>query len=153
MDQLVQTHISGEEAVRITGPEGEYWAMVKEEDYEEIEGEFEYDVNVGATIPNLPQMERTQWMAFLQFLANAPQFLTQRHLLKRMAEMHHIEDETMIEELYQMGQKMMSGQMPMPGQQGSAPGVSEANPAASVGGQQGGPLSLLMPLAGNAPQQ
>lgn len=153
LDQLVQANITRDEAIRITGPEGEYWALVKQDDYQEIDGEFQYDVNTGATIPNIPEMERVSWMAFLQFLANAPQFLTQKHLLKRVAEMHHIEDEVMLEELFQMGQKMMSGAMPIPGTQGSAPGQSEMNPATAVGGQAGGLQSLLMPMAGNAPQQ
>jgi hypothetical protein len=152
VDQLVQTHITKDEAIRITGPEGEYWAMVKQDDYQEIEGEFQYDVNVGATIPNLPQMERTQWLSFLQLLGNFPHLLMQKHLMKRMAEMHHIEDEVMLEELYQLGKQIMGGQMPMPGQSGSAPGRPEANPQAATGGQQGGPQSLLMPLAGNGPQ-
>lgn len=153
LDQVVQANISRDEAIRITGVEGEFWALVKSSDYEEIDGEFQYDVNVGSTIPNIPQMERTSWIAFLQFLANAPQFLTSRHMLKRMAEMHHIEDETLIEELYQIGQKMMSGAMPIPGTQGSAPNTTEMNPAAAMGGQAGGPQSLLLPLAGNAPVQ
>lgn len=149
LDQLVQANITQEEAVKVTGPEGEFWSLVRNQDYEAIKGEYEYSVNVGATIPRMPQMERTQWMAFLALLANFPQLLLQKHLMKRMAEMHHIEDEAMIEELYQLGRMMMSGQMPMPGKTGSTPGGGEMKPASVVGGQAGGPSSLLLPGAGN----
>lgn len=152
LDKLVQANITRDEAIRITGPEGEFWALVRQDDYQEINGEFQYDVNTGATIPNMPQMERASWMAFLTLLAGFPHLLLNKHLLKRMAEMHHIEDEVMLEELYQLGQKIMGGQMPMPGQQGSAPNQSETKPQAVTGGQAGGPMSLAMPLAGNAMQ-
>jgi len=149
LDQLVQAHITRDEAVKITGPEGELWEMVRQTDYEEIDGEYEYNVNVGATMPQLPQMERASWMAFMQFLANAPQFLTSKRLLKRVADMHHIEDEPMIEELFNMGRKMAAGQMQAPGKQGSLPGQSEVRPVSAVGGQAGGNLAWNKPGAGN----
>lgn len=152
LDQLVQANITREQAVRITGPQGEYWEIIKPDDFQAIEGEFEYSVNVGATMPRLPQVERTSWMAFLGLLANFPHLLLAKHLLKRIAEMHHIEDESMIEEIYQLGQKIMGGQLPMPGATGSQPNVAEANPQAAVGGQQGGPASLMLPGAGNFSQ-
>ena len=152
LDKLVQAHITKDEAVRITGPQGEQWEVVRAKDYKEINGEFEYSVNVGATVPRLPQMERSQWMAFLQLIMGAPPLLTAPHFMKRMAEMFHIEDEAMVEELRQIGLKIMSGQMPMPKPGGSQAGVSETKPASVVGGQVGGPSSLMMPLAGNAPR-
>lgn len=139
LDQLVQENISKDEAIRIAGPEGEFWQVVKSSDYEEIEGQYEYSVNVGATIPRLPQTERASWMAFLQLLAAFPQLMTQKRIMKRMAEMHHIEDESMIEEFFQMGQKIMSGQMPMPGASGgNQPG--QQDPQAILGGLLGGAL-------------
>jgi len=152
LDQLVQANITRDEAIRITGPEGEFWALVRQDDYQEINGEFQYDVNPGATIPNMPQMERASWLSFLTLLAGFPHLLLNKHLMKRMAEMHHIEDEVMLEELLQLGKMIMGGQMPMPGQQGSAPNTSETKPQAVTGGQTGGPMSLALPLAGNAMQ-
>ena len=137
-DQLVQTHITRDEAVRVSGPQGEFWELVRQDDYEQIEGEFEYGVNVGATIPRLPQMERNSWMAFLTLLSNFPHLLTQKHLLKRMAEMHHIEDEPMLEELYQLGKQIMGGQVPLPGKSGSQAGQGEERPVSAIGGQTGG---------------
>ena len=143
LDQLVQAHLDVETAVAITGPQGDFWEMVRPEDYREIEGEFEYTVNVGATLPQMPQMERASWQAFLQFLANAPQFILSKRLMKKAAEMHHIEDDQMLEELQQIAMQMMSGQIPMPGQQGSQPGVGESRPVSAMGGQAGGSQSLV----------
>lgn len=138
LDQLIQENITRDEAVRIVGPEGEHWQLVKAADYEEIQGEYEYSVNVGSTIPRLPQTERASWMAFLQLLAAFPQLMTQKRIMKRMAEMHHIEDEAMIDEFFQMGQKIMSGQMPMPGATQNQPG--QMDPKALLGGLLGGAL-------------
>ena len=142
MDNIVQAYIERDEAVRVVGPQGEFWELVRVDDYEEIDGEYEYSVNVGATVPRMPQMERASWMAFLQLLASFPHLATNRHLLKRMAEMHHIEDERMLDELISMAQKILSGQVPMPGQQGSQAGVPEERPTSAMGGMVGGLKSV-----------
>jgi hypothetical protein len=140
LDMLVQTHIDKDEAVRITGPQGEFWQVVKEADYGGIQGEFEYSVNLGASQPRLPDIERSQWIAFMsQVVIPFPHILTSPSIMKRMAEMFHLEDEAAIEEFRQLGLKIMSGQMPMPGGQG---GGASDNPIAAVMGaalgQQGG---------------
>ena len=140
LDKLVQANISRDEAVRIIGPQGEFWQLVRVDDYAELNGEFEYSVNVGSTFPQLPQIERAQWLSFLQVLVQFPHLLMQKHLMKRMAEMHHIEDEAMLEELYTLGRQIMGGQLPMPGAKGSQPGVPMAMPGAVTGGMAGGPL-------------
>ena len=145
LDQLVQAHIDKDEAVKITGPQGEYWDLVKAHDYEEIDGEFEYSVNVGATQPRLPQIERAQWLAFMQVLMQFPHLMTSQHFMQKMAELHHIEDENMVNELMQIGKQIMSGQMPMPGGGGSQAGVPEDNPIAKIlgaaMGSQGGTVN------------
>jgi hypothetical protein len=146
LDQLVQAHFDAVEVVRITGLSGDMVEIVRPQDYAEINGEFQYDVNVGSTMPRLPQMERSSWMAFLQLIANAPFLGASRRLLTRMAELHHIDDELMVEELGKalgmMAQMMAAGKQ---GQQGSLPNTTESNPAAAVGGQAGG-------VQGGAPQ-
>lgn len=147
LDMLVQAHITKDEAVKISGPQGEYWELVKMADYDEIQGEYEYSVNVGATIPQMPQIERSSWMAFLGIVASFPHLLLSKRLFKKMAEMHHIEDEILVEELYQIGKQIMSGQLPMPGQSGSQAGVGEQRPVSAMGGMAGGFNSLTQ---GNA---
>ena len=139
-DQLVQYHIEGDEAVKITGPQGEFWQLIKEQDYEEIEGEFEYSVNVGASRPRLPDIERAQLMAFFnQVIIPFPHILTRPATMKRFAELFHIEDDVMIEELRALGKQILSGELPFPGGQGGGP---SNNPVAALLGkalgQQGG---------------
>ena len=62
-----------------------------------------------------------------------------------MAEKHHIENEALINELLQIGKQIMGGQMPMPGQTGSQPGIGENRPVSAVGGQAGGAAAPQMP--------
>jgi hypothetical protein len=142
LDQLVQANISRDEAVKIVGPQGEFWQEVKTTDYEEIAGEFQYSMNMGATSPQLPQLERAQFIALLQLFANFPQILTNPHLVKRVMEMHNFDDEVVVKELVAMAQKMMSGVMPMPGQQGSTAG-SPGQPGAATAGAALGMLGGL----------
>jgi hypothetical protein len=142
LDMLAQTHMDSDQAVKVSGPQGEFWEVVKPQYYQQIEGEYEYEVNVGATTPRMPHIERASWQAFLGLLATMPHLATSKRLLTKMAEMHHIEDEAMIEELFQMAQKILSGQSPMPGQAGSQAGVGEDRPMSAMGGQAGGVKSL-----------
>jgi hypothetical protein len=136
MDNLIQANIDRDTAVRINGPQGDQWHLVRAADYEEIEGEYEYSVNVGSTMPRMPQMERSSWNAFLGLLSNFPHLLMSKRLMKQMAENHHIEDEAMLEELFQIGQRIMGGQYPAPGNMGSQPGVGEDRPQSATGGMQ-----------------
>jgi len=153
LDQQVQAHITKEEAVKIVGPEGEFWQNVRTEDYEEINGEFEYDVNVGATIPKMPQMERASLMAFMQVLSTFPILATDRAVMKRILEMHHMEGDSLVDGIMRIAERQIAMMQQQgagkPG--GSVAGVPENKPAATVGGQQGGPQSLNMPMAGNTP--
>lgn len=150
LDMLVQAHITKDEAVRVVGPSGENFELVKTEAYEDIAGEFGYDVNVGSTIPRLPQTERASWMAFLSILGGFPQLMLSKRLLKMTAENHHIEDEAMIEELFQIGQQMMQQQAEAKGA-GSQAGISEDRPVSATAGAAAGSLSLNQPGAGNLP--
>jgi hypothetical protein len=144
LDQLVQANITRDEAVRIVGPSGdEMWALVRASDYAEIQGEYTYETNVGATQPRIPQVERAQWLAFLQVIAGAPQLMTSKRLLKRMAEMHHIEDDAMVDEIFAIGQRMMQANAAPKGA-GSVAGVSQDDPIRAVLG------AALGQLGGNA---
>lgn len=155
LDMCIQAHISEDQAIRISGPEGDFWQIVRTEDYEAIKGEFEYSVNVGSTMPRLPEIERSQWMAFLQVLASFPHLLAQPRFMKHMAELHHIEDEAMLEELNQLGKQILGGQVPMPGGGGSQPGA-ENNPITAILGKalgmQGGVVNQASTGGQNAVQ-
>lgn len=139
LDQLAEVHMEKDEAVRISGPQGEFWETVKADAYEEIDGEYEYSVNVGASQPRLPDIERAQWTAFMsQVVIPMPHILTAPNFLKRMAEMYHIEDEAALKELQELGKKIMSGQMPPPGNTGVQ--ASQGNPASEIIGKAMGAL-------------
>lgn len=147
IDQLVQANISRDEAVYITGPQGNMWQQVRVDDYDEISGEFKYTVNVGATQPRLPAVERSQWLGFLNLLTQFPHLLTSQHFMKEMARMHNIEDEIMLQELQQIGQQIMQGQSPMPGG-ASQPGQSIERPGTVTGGQAGGQVGVPLRMVG-----
>lgn len=139
LDQVVQANITQDQAVKVAGgPNGEYWELVRAADYGKINGEYEYSIDVGQSTPALPEIERAQWMAFLGLIASAPQLALSPALMKKMAELHHIYDENMVKEIQQISQQMMSGQLPMPGQQGSQPNVMQQNPASIGGGTAAG---------------
>lgn len=140
LDQLVQVHMDTEEAVRVTGPQGEFWSQITPDAYEEIQGEYEYSVNVGASKPRLPDIERAQTVAFLsQVLIPFPHIMTMPRLMKQMAEMYHIEDEIILEELMDMGEKILSGMVQSPGNAGGSQ-PAENNPVAAVMGSAMGQL-------------
>jgi len=137
LDMQVQVHLTQEQAVKVTGPDGnETWQMVRPVDYEDIEGEYQYSVNVGMMQPQLPEVERSQFTAVLNLFASAPQLMYSKRLLKKIAEMYHISDDALVEELWSIAQMMLSGQIPMPGQQGSVPG-SPMIPGAGMTGRGG----------------
>jgi hypothetical protein len=139
LDQIVQANITQDQAVKVAGgPNGEYWELVRAQDYGKIAGEYEYSIDVGQSTPALPEIERAQWMAFLNLIASAPQLALSPALLKKMAELHHIYDENMVKEIQQISQQIMSGQMPMPGQSGSQPNIMQQNPASIGGGAAAG---------------
>lgn len=140
IDQLVQGNITKDHAVKVDGPDGEYWELVRTSDYDDIAGEYAYSINLGATTPQIPEIERAQWMSFLQLLASAPQIGLSKTLLKRTAEMYHVYDQTMIDEIFQIAQKMMSGGAPQTGGVGSLPGVADLMTAAQskTGGMASG---------------
>jgi hypothetical protein len=141
LDQLFQAHIDRDEAVKVLGIQGETWEMIKQSDYQEINGEYEYSVNTGASQPRLPDIERSQWITFLkEVVIPFPHILTAPNFMKRMAEMFHIEDEAALEEMRQMGLKILSGMMPMPGGGGGQGGGDGSNPVAKIIGAAMGPM-------------
>ena len=141
LDQLVQAHITGDMAIRVVGPAGENWEVVREMDYKAIEGEFDYSIEVGSTQPQLPEIERAQMLGFLQIIAGPGIMLALEPLLfKKLAESFGLDDSA-VEAAGRLAQKMLEGQVPVPGQQGSAPGTG-GTPQAAQGGQAGGMANI-----------
>ena len=141
LDQLVQANLTTSQAVRVAGPQGEIWQSVTPEAYEEIEGEYEYSIDVGSVTPQLPEIQRAQWIGFLGAIMQAPYLMQSRQLMKKSAEMFNITDEAMVDELVQIGQQIaqqMAGQGGGPGAAGSQPNLMAFNPVSAQGGAAAG---------------
>ena len=141
LDMLIQTHITRDEAVRVVGPSGEAWEAVRAQDYEEIAGEFQYTIDIGATRARLPHIERADFMGMLQTLASFPHLMTSERMMRKLFEFYQIDDDALLQEVMKIGQQIMGGQTPMPGG-GSQAGVTENNPITQLlgtaFGEQGG---------------
>jgi hypothetical protein len=135
LDQLVQANITEDQLISVTGKDGDKWKAIKTTDYKEIDGEFRYSVTMSNRTPYSPEIERAQWIQLISALMQAPQIMLSRKALQNTAELFQLEDDTMIEELYQIGQIMMQGQNTQtPG--GGVPGVP--NQSTEVPSAQGG---------------
>jgi len=136
LDMQVQANITADEAFKVSGPEGEYWELVRVTDYDQIQGEYEYSINVGAMTPQVPEIERAQWLAFLGVLGANPWLALSEELIKKTARDHHVDNEVLIQQLMDIAKKLMSGQLAPPGAggQGSQPNVANFNPVAASGG-------------------
>ena len=98
----------------------------------------------------MPEIERSQWIAFLsQVVVPFPAILTKPSVMKRIAEMFHIEDEAALAEFKELGDAIVSGQIPQPGQSG---GGASDNPIAAILGQAGGPGGGNVNGGGNGEQ-
>lgn len=141
LDQLVQQNIERDEAVKITGPEGEKWMLVRESDYEDIEGEYDYQIDVGGTTPKLPAVVRAQFIAFLnQVIIPMPAILTKPRLMEKFAKMFDIEDKALITDMVELGQLILSQQGAGVNNQGSQAGIPMANDTGAVMGMANGLL-------------
>jgi hypothetical protein len=137
IDNLVAANISQDEAVKIAGPEGEAWEMVRVIDYDSIQGDFEYSIDIGATTPRIPDIERAQFMSVIQTFAQFPQMLLSQRLTEKVFKLFEIQDQIMIQELMQIGRAMMQGQLPPPSGS-NAPGIPTNSQATKEGGKSGG---------------
>ena len=138
LDMLVQANLTTSQAVKVSGPQGEFWQAVTPADYDEIDAEYEYSIDVGSTTPQLPEIERAQWIGFLGALMQAPYLMQSKRLLIKSAEMFHIHDETMVEELQEIGKAMMAQQAGPTGAAGGQPNLSSMNPVSAQGGAAAG---------------
>jgi hypothetical protein len=138
LDHLIEAHITEDQAVKVDGPGGEVWSLIKADAYTEINGEYDYSIDVGSTTPQLPEIERAQFNAILNLLISAPQLMSRPLLLKEIFKMYSMNSPLIVNELVQLAHDMLSGKIPMTGQQGSAPGAPQQNPASIMGGQAAG---------------
>lgn len=137
IDQQVAANVTQAQAVKVVGPEGESWELIRETDYDDIAGEYEYSANVGTMAPQIPEIERAQWLAFLTAIGQFPQLAMSEQLLKEAARMHNINNELMLQEIRRIAGAMVAGQAMEGKGPVSMPGISNQNPATFAGGGQG----------------
>jgi hypothetical protein len=137
LDQLVQAYITRDQAVLVSGPQGEQWEMVRAGDYDEIAGEYQYSIDVGSVTPQLPEIERAQWIGFIGAVIQAPWIAASKLLLKQTAQMFHISNDAMVEELSAIASQMMQQGMAQ-GQAGSQANLMAMNPVSAQGGMAQG---------------
>jgi len=78
-----------------------------------------------------------------------PAILTKPNLMKKLAAMFGIEDESMIDEMRELGNTVMQQQGPGVSPQGSQPGVPHENPIGAILGQANGLLGGNVNGGGN----
>lgn len=137
LDQLVQAYITRDQAVLVSGPQGEQWELVRASEYGEIAGEYQYSIDVGSVTPQLPEIERAQWIGFIGAVIQAPWIAMSKLLLKQTAQMFHISNDAMVEELSAIASQMMQQGMAQ-GQAGSQANLMAMNPVSAQGGMAQG---------------
>lgn len=137
LDQLIKANITEDIAIKVVGIEGEFWQYVKTDDYQDIAGEFDYSVDIGSMLPDVPELQRSQFLALLQLLAQAPQFMLSPALMNKLAAMYSITDKVLIQELQKLGMMMMQQQMAGmagPGNMATPPGGLPGSPGSASQG-------------------
>jgi hypothetical protein len=81
LDMLVQANLTSYQAVKVAGPQGEFWQPVTPEDYEDIPAEYQYSVDVGSITPQLPEIERAQFIGWMGALMQAPYLMQSKRLM------------------------------------------------------------------------
>jgi len=119
-------------AISIVGPAGQQWKQLHQGDIKSLHAEYNYNVVIGSTNPRNLDSDRSSWLAFLQILGANPLIGASEHILRTTAEMFYITDETLIQELLIISQKMQEAQKE--GQAGK-PGVNIPGQGAQAGGQ------------------
>jgi hypothetical protein len=130
---LIEEEMTLPMAISIVGPSGQQWQQLHKGDIKSLHAEYNYDVVIGSTNPRNLDNDRSSWLAFLQILAASPLIGASEHLLRTTAEMFYITDETLIQELLVISQKMQKQQAEQ-GQAGK-PGVNVPGQGAQAGGQ------------------
>lgn len=148
LDQLIQVSITEDQAIKVEGEDGRFsWQLVRASDYEAIEGEYEYEVNVSSMVPQLPEIERAQLIQLVTAFASAPIYGTEPAFVRYVAERFGLDSDLIIEAIVRASkaQVALMGAAKQPGSAPGSPGLpGSALPGAALGmanirgGTQGG---------------
>jgi hypothetical protein len=87
---------------------------------DDLQGDFQVDVQPGSTRPRSLAVERQQWLEFLQILATNPQIALSKILLEETAAKYDFINPTMVEEVHALAMTMMQAAATQAGRQGGA---------------------------------
>lgn len=126
---LIDAELTIPMAVAIVGPAGQQWQPIGPGDIKTLHSEYSFEIIPGSMSPKNLDVERGQWLQFVQAVTLTPQIGMSEHLIRKTAEYFRITDETMIQELMTVLQAIMKqqqegGQVGRPGV-ASQPGNSE----------------------------
>jgi hypothetical protein len=92
------------------------WDEISQED---LDFDAEVTVVPGSARARNLDLERQQWMQFLQVIGQAPQILMSRELIRRTVEKFETLDERLVDELFSLSQKMLQAKTAVAGHAGS----------------------------------
>jgi hypothetical protein len=142
LDLQIQVHMTRDQVIKVAGPDGEEaWQLIQATAYEEIEGEYSYGVNTSQMTPQTPEVERAQFTALMQLFMNAPALGTDKRIVKFMAGLYNADD-SVVDGVMTVCAAIVRGQMPAPGQMGSAPG-SPGLPGTASAGMANGMMNFV----------
>lgn len=130
---LVEAEMTMPMAISVVGQTGSQWTTIRPRDVQSINGEFNYEVSVQSLVPRNPEMERASFMAFMEFIGTHPIIAMNQILLKKAAEMFHLYDQTIIEEMIKVAQQIAQQQALQGGQPGKASPPKEGGNLSIVG--------------------
>ncbi len=116
---------------------------------EDLQGDFEIDVQPGSTKPRSLASERAQWLEFLQIIATQPQIALSKVLLEETAAKYDFINPVMVEEVHALAMTMMQMRMAVAGQVGGK--GSDAGNTPGTGSQTGN-AKRSQAAQGNEPQ-
>jgi hypothetical protein len=133
LDAQIQVHLTEDQAVKVEGPDGEEtWQLIRAQDYSEIEGEYDYSVDMSQVTQQTPEVERAQFTALMQLFMAAPALGTDKAIVRFICQLYNADDQMMNGVMRVCG-AMVAGRLPMPTQMGSAPGSPGLPGTASAG--------------------
>ena len=87
---------------------------------EDLDGDFQVEIQPGSTRPRSLSAERAQWLEFLGLIARAPQLALSKLILEETAAKYDFVNPAMVEEVHALAMTMLQMQQTTAGRAGGA---------------------------------
>ena len=124
----------------------EKWEEIAQED---LDFDAEVQVVPGSARARNLEVERKQWIEFLQVLGAAPQIAMSRELLRETAEKFETINERMIDEIYALSQQMLAAKQAVAGHAGTGDNGGNMGVQGASAQVPGRVNALMAPALGN----